>query len=232
VTDENGFSISYCSKLANSYGQYYNQGIKHSTEAKYTLDSGRTWKVYDKFPDEGSFYISDMCIVPGSDYLIMSTIYYREIFKTYLSKDKGETWLLLEEGTVARFMKFFDNQTGWAAWSGFTNLSPDGLTWDNKIYKYDGPPLQNITIIEDTINSWLKVFPNPTQKEVSISIDANVDKFLIQCIHASGRSFFITAVKNGNDTYVAEIDDIPSGIYFCKPILGHISKSFPLFILP
>jgi len=197
-----------------------------SLEIKYTSDGGLNWQ-YAKSPYKDSTYFWSLTMIPGSLYLLANNSITSEggPFVTWLSKDKGATWLQIGQGDGLSAIKFFTPSIGYAG----EGLSV-GQNHGTKVFKYAGTPLSGL-FTSNILNAKVSVYPNPVIEKLTIDIDfvQPCSEFVILLNSADGKLVKEQRVTNAGKSYHNEIDvkSVANGNYILtiSSSEGHTTKS-------
>jgi len=166
-------------------------------------DGGINWSIVLLFNNNFPF-LSDMEISPNNDSLIYTT-------GDYISYDFGNTWDTVNflQGSGISFSYDLEIRS-------VNNTDMLYFATDKGVYKYD----TLITSLNEKYNSLpVKIYPNPAKDAVLIMANAN-QKVTIKIYNLIGDLIYSMVEQIAeNNTYVINLSDKPTGIYFLKLII-------------
>lgn len=194
--------------LAVEIGTFDTRLYFDSTTVFRTRDGGETWEIQATLAD--SFTIAQIEYVEGSENSYVGTSYYNA--STSYTNDGGLSWAFIGENFFPDIVRFYDNQTGWAAktfvYEGYSPV----------IYKWDGAPFPELIVGAEEIQApaiSLEVYPVPCRDQLNIRLPNGYTETLerLELLDASGKS--IRALPGGNRRqWQVDVRDLPGGNYF------------------
>lgn len=188
-----------------------NAWVRQAGSMARTTDGGATWNTIT--PASGHFFKNDLCFVPTTADVIISTgVNMSDVTDqgSSYSLDGGDNWVTIDSAVQRIAVKFFNNGTGWCG--GFsTDQYTDG------IFKYTGGfvavGIQNSPPTEFKFN----LYPNPGDGLFYFSFDVqNTQPIHIRVTDALGKTVFDKIYKDKSQTWLRSIDlrSFSKGIYF------------------
>lgn len=130
-----------------------------------TTDGGANW---DPIMPEGEWYYGDIAYVPGTANTYVTTgiaaVVKDPLLGSSYTTDGGETWTTIDSGEQRGKVQFLNPTTGWAGYFS------DGVGGTEGIFKFDG----NLAVKNTSVQSNLKVYPNPAADVVNISSNKKI----------------------------------------------------------
>ncbi len=208
---ESGQPEGYLDFGDNMHGIYWhNDFLNFISYASRSTDGGETWSELITLPDGGNFRLESLRYVPGSNYIIMSTAQNSiidGIYKTYLSKDDGDTWQQIDEGHHLLWMDFINPDVGWGGLG-------QKLTGPSYLFEYSGSPLAGLFDTKP-LNAQVSIFPNPTNGMFTVNVRAaQTADYLLLVNDAQGRLVKKVVVEKGTGFQRhLDLSGLEAGVY-------------------
>ncbi len=201
-----------------SYSDEYN-GIANGTAADdsdhliRTTDGGVTWTDLSLPIAETYHFYGIPEYLKGSSTMVAGVFtgpYLLGKNQTWLSKDRGNTWILISDGEVAGWPTFNSATNGWAGeWGPI--IPTDHST---RVFKYIGSPLVGL-FSPNSLNADISISPNPTSDFIQIELN-NAEPSAFWCLLNDAQGHLIRKFeieKTVDFTQKIELKGLPNGTY-------------------
>ncbi len=180
----------------------------HRCQLWRTSDEGSNWT--EVTPDDDAYAVQGLEYIPGTGVLIGSFRRNNATgpFKTQISYDDGDTWIVIDEGTKVFAFDFLDATTGYA--TEFHNNGDPSF-----IYRYKGEPLVNAITERKSQRDEISVNPNPTSGMVTLRFKEKITgDCLLTVSDIYGRIFQSKILENaGGNEQAVDLAGLPAGMY-------------------
>lgn len=158
--------IGYLKFVDSLHGVCYSAVPPQTGKLLYTEDGGNNWiDATPPFVTEDNYYWS-FCLIPQSYYLFIniSETFEGGPFKSYISKDRGKTWLQIGESDELQVARFFSPQVGYAGEGQIKNQDHG-----TKIFTYTGAPLTGL-FDQKKLKADMFITPNPATDYITLDL--------------------------------------------------------------
>ncbi len=188
-----------------TYTSYSQTGTITGFQMVKSTDGGKTWTSVNP---TGTYYKSDMAVVPQAPGMLVSTGISQKMSEngSAYSMDEGNTWKQLDDSIQYTSVKFYNSAVGWAG--GFNESSTLRGIW-----KWLGIP----TAVKETGigKDALKVFPNPSSGILHLYVPEAKKNFDVSIFDMGGKRVrhFRVRVVNSSHTFTLNLRDLKRGLY-------------------
>ncbi|TAE59217.1 MAG: hypothetical protein EAZ89_02685, partial [Bacteroidetes bacterium] len=198
-------SISFADTSVGVFGgfDYFNNKVA----VYFTRDGGENW--VDIAPADSQYLPTSITMIPGSGVivLVLRNSNLTGPFKTWVSKNRGISWLEIGLGENAGWAEFLDENTAFAG--EWQNPNSKG-----KYYRYTGSPLLGI-FGHSALDATLSLAPNPTRDYAEVTVTASQPGQYVLLLHdLQGRLLYqttseVTALWSTR----LDLGALPAGVY-------------------
>lgn len=208
---ESGQPEGYLDFGDNMHGIYWHNDYNnfHSYASRST-DGGETWTELTSLPEGGNYRLESLRYIPGSNYIILSTTQtsiLTGVYKTYVSKDDGDTWLQIDEGHHLLWMDFINPETGWGGQS-------QKLSGPSYLFEYTGSPIAGL-FGPKPLEAEVSVYPNPVSDIVNVEVQSSQPTDYLLLVNDSQGHLVkkLTIEKTASFRQTLDLGGLPAGAY-------------------
>jgi hypothetical protein len=178
-----------------------------------TTDGGATWDYVTLPISEVYHFYGIPEYLKGTSIMVAGVYTDPQFFgknQTWVSKDRGNTWIQFSDGESIGWPTFNSATNGWAGEWGPIN-STDHTT---RVYKYIGSPLVGL-LSPGNLEAKVNISPNPTTEFVQVEVrDAEPSIFWCMLNDAQGRLLQKIEIEKTTDfSQKMHLQNLPNGIY-------------------
>ncbi len=220
---------SYVANLSFSDANYGVIGVAesfnlHPTSSIYhSSDGGETWT--DITPGDNQFRVGGVEYIPNSPLIILTLVRASLLtgpYETWLSKDRGQTWMQIDDAENISWVRFLNGSVGWAG-------EPQQLAHETRIYEYSGSPLTGL-FSQVELDAEVILLPNPVAESLEIYIQASKPTAFQMMLHDPSGQLIRNTRIDENEGFIHHVDvqSLPVGIYqlTVSDHQGAVTKTF------
>ena len=200
-SDENNGIVTYWGNQAGS-DQLYR-----------TTNGGAAWEAITLPISETYHFYGIPAYLKGTSIMVAGIFTEPQFFgknQTWISKDRGDTWIQISDGESIGWPAFNSATHGWAGEWG--PINPTDHT--TRVYKYIGSPLVGL-LSPNTLDAKVRISPNPATEFVQIEVHSTEPSSFWCMLHdAQGRLLRKTDIKQTADfSQKVDLQNLSAGTY-------------------
>lgn len=186
-------------------------GFDDGAQLYRTTDGGVTWTALTNLPYAGDYLIfGPAAYIPGQPYILQGLTPGGNLsgpYETWLSPDRGDTWMQIDTGEMIGWPTFLNAQVGWAG--EFQQLSHP-----TRLFEYTGNPLVGL-FSPSMLDAEVSISPNPARDMLRIQVQApQTGDFWVLLNNLQGHLLRKECAKSvSNFETVLNTSDLAAGTY-------------------